>query len=92
MNAADSTDSSPERQRIEDALVELLATDEYGNSFRYFRATDLQAIDSELSSAVIGSFLPQIEDDSPLPNGLIVERYTDRRGGASLWIARTEDR
>ena len=91
MNATDSTDSSPKRQRVENALAELLAADEYGNSFRYFRAADLQSIDSELSSAVIGSFLPQIEADSPLPNGLIIERYTDRRGGASLWIARTEE-
>ena len=90
MNTTDSTDLSPGRQRVEDALVELLDTDKYDNNFRYFRAADLQAIDSELSSAVIGSYLPQIEGDSPLSSGLIIERYTDRRGGASLWIVRNE--
>lgn len=76
------------RQRVEDALADLLEADEHNNSYRYFRASDVADRDSELSPAMVGSYLPQIEDESPLSNEITVERYTDRRCGASLWIVR----
>ncbi|EMA54860.1 hypothetical protein [Halococcus salifodinae] len=78
------------RERVEDTLLTLLETDENGNSYRYFRASDLAEIGPEVSGAIAGSHLPQIEDDSPLSNGLIVERYNDTDCGPTLWIVRRE--
>lgn len=86
----DAGESNPRRQRVQDALADLLAADEHGNSYRYFRASDVAGIDSELSPAMVGSYLPEIEDESPLANGLTIDRYTDRRCGASLWIVRKD--
>lgn len=78
------------RRRVQNALATLIDTDQNDNSFRYFRAADLVEIDPELSAAMVGSHLPKIEDESPLDGGLIVERYADRRCGATLWIVRRE--
>lgn len=86
----DASESNPRRQRVQDALADLLAADEHDNSYRYFRASDVADIDAELSAAMVGSYLPEIEDESPLSSGLSVERYTDRRCGASLWIVRRD--
>ena len=83
-----TTQPKTNRQRVQDALADLLEVDEHNNSYRYFRASDVAEGNSELSPAMVGSHLPQIEDESPLSNGITVERYTDRRCGASLWIVR----
>ena len=61
-----------------------------GNRYLYFRASDLQEVDPEMSAAMAGSHLPEIEADSPLSNELIVERYTDSRCGPTLWILKEE--
>ena len=53
-------------------LANLLDADQNGNSFRYFRATDVEEIESELSAAMVGSHLSKIEDESPLDGSLIV--------------------
>jgi hypothetical protein len=85
-----ATEPKTNRKRVQDALVNLLKADEHDNSYRYFQAADLQQIDPDLSPAIVGSYLPKIEADSPLSNGLIIERYMDRRCGASLWLVRME--
>ena len=85
-----TTESPTNRERVENALAMLLETDDNGNSYRYFRASDLDDIDPEVSSAVAGSHLPAIEEESPLSNGLIVERYNDMDCGPTLWTVRRE--
>lgn len=85
-----TSESKQRRQRVEDALAELLDADDHGNSQQYVWASDVADVDSELSSAMVGTYLSQIADESPLSSGLAVEQYRERRGGASLWIARRE--
>jgi hypothetical protein len=68
-----------------------LSADEHDNSYRYFRASDVAEVDAELSLAMVGSYLPRIEAESPLLNGFVVEQYTERRCGASLWIVTREN-
>lgn len=85
-----TTESPTNRERVENALATMLETDENGNSYRYFRASDLEEIDPEVSSAVARSHLPTIEEESPLSNGLIVERYTDTDCGPTLWTVRRD--
>jgi hypothetical protein len=68
-----------------------LSADEHDNSYRYFRASDAAEVDAELSPAMVGSYLPRIEAESPLLSGFVVERYTERRCGASLWIVTREN-
>lgn len=87
-----SSDSPTDRERVEAALEKFLEADQYGNSLRYFRAADLRDIDTSLTSAVIGSYLPKLKDDSPLSSGLIVQEYTKRRGGPSLWLVRRNEK
>lgn len=79
------TESVERRQRVEDALTRLFEADKYGNSVQYVWASDLADVDPDLSSQIAGSYLPKLEEDSPLASGLEVKRYTDRRGGPSLW-------
>lgn len=79
------TGSVERRQRVEDALTRFYEADEHGNSVQYVWASDLADVDPDLSAQIVGSYLPKIEEDSPLPCGLNVRQYTDRRGGASLW-------
>ena len=79
------------RQRVESALRRFIDADPYGNTYRYFYASDLTDEDRDLSASVVGSHLPKLRDDSPLDGGLIVEEYTERRGGPSLWLIRRED-
>ena len=88
MNTAES---EQRRQRVENALTELLDADEHGNSQQYVWASDVADVDSELSAAMAGTYLARIADESPLPSGLAVEQYRERRGGTSLWIVRRED-
>jgi hypothetical protein len=83
-----TTESKSRRQRVQDALRDLLNGDEHDNSYLYFRASDVVDVDPELSPAMVGSYLPRIEADSPLPSGLAIERYTERQCGASLWIVK----
>jgi hypothetical protein len=87
-----TVESEQRRQRVEDALAELLDADEHGNSQQYIWASDIADTDPELSPAMVGTYLARIADESPLPSGLAVEQYRKRRGGASLWIVRREDR
>lgn len=56
------------------------------NKLLYFKSGDIGNIDTTLSSAIIGSHLPKIEARSPIGNGLVVEEYTERSCGASLWL------
>jgi hypothetical protein len=83
-------ESKSRQQRVQDALRDLLDADEHDNTYRYFRASDVIDIDPELSPAMVGSYLPRIEAESPLPSGLAIERYTERRCGASLWIVKRD--
>ena len=85
-----ATKSKSRQQRVQDALRDLLDADEHDNTYRYFRASDVIDIDPELSPAMVGSYLPRIEAESPLPSGLAIERYTERRCGASLWIVKRD--
>ena len=85
-----ATKSKSRQQRVQDALRDLLNGDEHGNSYLYFRASDVVDVDPELSPAMVGSYLPRIEAESPLPSGLAIERYTERRCGASLWIVKRD--
>ena len=87
-----TTSSNTRQQQVEEAIAGLLANDEHGNDACYFYASDLKDIDPGLSSPVIGSYLPKIRDASPLPDGTILELYTKRRGGPSLWLARTSNK
>lgn len=82
------TESATNRQRVRAALAKLLEADQNGNSYLYFRASDLQEVDPGISAAMAGSHLPEIEAESPLSDGLIVERYTDSRCGPTLWIVK----
>ena len=84
------SEAETNRQRVQNALVTLLDTDDNGNSYRYFHATELHDIDPEVSANIAGSHLPDIEDASPLENGIIVERHTHSRNNATLWIVRRE--
>lgn len=86
------TEPKPNRQRVEDALADLLEADEHNNSYRYFQAADLPDIDSRLSASMAGYHLPKIETDSPLNNGISVERHTDSQGNPTLWIVQREDK
>ena len=76
------------RERVLDALRRFMSDDPHGNTYRYFHASDLTDEDGDLSVAVVGSYLPKLRDDSPLDGGLVVEEYTERRCGPSLWLAR----
>ena len=75
-------------QQVQDALVTYLEADEYANGFRYFQASDVADVDPSLSSTIVGSYLTDLAFGSPLSNGLVVESYTERRCGPSLWIVR----
>jgi hypothetical protein len=75
------------RERVESALRRFMNDDPHGNAYRYFHASDLTD-DDGLSAALVGSYLPKLRDDSPLNGGLVVEEYTERRCGPSLWLAR----
>jgi hypothetical protein len=86
-----TTTSPANRQHVQDALATFVESDQNDNSYQYFRASDLQEIDPQLSGAIIGSHLPTIEDESPLASGLIVERYTDANCGPTLWTVRREE-
>lgn len=79
------------RKRVENALRCFMNDNPHGNSYRYFHAFDLTDKDDDLSAPVIGFYLPRFRDDSPLDGGLIVEEYTKRRGGPSLWLVRGAD-
>ena len=85
-----ATKSKSRQQRVRDALRDLLNGDEHDNSYLYFQASDVMDVDPELSPAMVGSYLPRIEAESPLPSGLAIERYTERRCGASLWIVKRD--
>ena len=88
--STDADELFTNRERIENALAELLDADENGNSFRYFRAADLAEIDPELSGKMVGSYLPTIEEESPVSNGVIVEEYNETNCGPSLWTVRRD--
>ena len=79
------------RERVESALRRFMSDNPHDNARRYFRASDLTDEDKDLSASLIGSYLPKLRDGSPLDGGLIVEEYTERRCGPSLWLARRED-
>ena len=78
------------RQRVENAVVQLLDADEYGNSRRYFQAGDIADGGSELTSSMVGSYLPALEDESPLPSGITVARHTERNN-STVWVVERED-
>ena len=80
------------RERVENALRRFISGNPHGNTHWYFRASDLTDGNGDLSASLVGSYLPKLRDDSPLDGGIIVEEYTERRCGSSLWIARREDK
>jgi hypothetical protein len=80
------------RERVESALRRFVSDNPHGNTHRYFRASDLTNEDGDLSASLVGSYLPKLRDDSPLDGGLIIEEYTERRCGSSLWVARRENK
>ena len=81
--------SQSRKQRVENAVVRFLESDEHGNRRRYFQARDIAGSDSELTPAIVGSYLPKLEADSPLSSGLIVARHTVRNS-ATVWVVRKE--
>ena len=87
--SAEQTESN--RERVESALRRFMNDDPHGNAYRYFHASDLTDEDGDLSASVVGFYLPKLRDGSPLDGGLIVEEYTERRCGPSLWVARRGD-
>jgi hypothetical protein len=78
------------RQRVRDALAEFLEADEYGNSYRYFRAGDIAEKDPHLSAAMVGKHLPKIEAKSLLPDGLTIKRRTETQCRATLWVGKKD--
>lgn len=87
--STDQTESN--RERVKSALRRFMNDDPHGNSHWYFRASDIAEGDDELSAAVVGFHLPRLRDESPLDGGLVVEEYTERRCGPSLWLLRRDD-
>ena len=85
------TEPPSNRRRVHDAVARLLDADANDNSHLYFRASDLTRFDADLSPAAAGTHLSSLAADSPLADGLIVEQYTERRCGASLWLVRRDD-
>jgi hypothetical protein len=77
------------KQRVRNAVVRLLDTDEYGNSRRYFQAGDIADSDSELTSKMVGSYLPKLVDESPLASGVSVARHTVRNS-STVWVVEKE--
>ncbi|EMA56808.1 hypothetical protein C451_00340 [Halococcus thailandensis JCM 13552] len=75
------------RQRVENAVIQLLDTDEYGNSCRYFQAGDIADSDSELTSKMAGSYLPKLADESPLESGIAIGRHTERNN-STVWVVK----
>lgn len=80
------TEPKSNRQHVQNALADFLDADEHNNSYRYFRAAVIADDDSDLSAAMVGTHLPKIEAESPLPNGLTIERHTDTQCRATLWV------
>jgi hypothetical protein len=79
----------PRKQRVQNAVARLLDTDEYGNSRRYFQAGDIADSDSELTSSMVGSYLPKLVDESPLASGITVARHTERNS-STVWVVEQE--
>ena len=77
------------KQRVRNAVIRLLDTDEYGNSRRYFQAGDIANSDLELTSKMVGSYLPKLEAESPFEPGISVTRYTVRNS-STVWIVERE--
>jgi len=80
------------RQQVVKILVDMIENDAYNNDIHYIWASDIAEEDPDLSGSVVGTYLSDMEDDSPLSNGLEIERYTDTRCGPSLWTVRKRDR
>lgn len=87
MTKLDETQSR--KQRVRNAVIRLLDTDEYGNSRRYFQAGDIANSDSELTSQMVGSYLSKLETESPFVSGISVARYTVRNS-STVWIVERE--
>ena len=81
--------SQSRKQRVENAVVRFLESDEHANRRRYFQARDIADSNSELTSAMVGSYLPKLEADSPLSEGITVARHTVRNS-ATVWVVRRE--
>lgn len=77
------------KQRVRNAVTRLLDTDEYDNSRRYFQAGDIADSDSELTSKMVGSYLPKLVDESPLESGITVGRHTVRNS-STVWVVESE--
>ena len=71
-------ESADRRQQVEDALLQILENDEFGNNLQYVWAFDLSAIDPAISSPIAGQYLRKLEESSPLSSGLVVDCYRDR--------------
>jgi hypothetical protein len=84
------TEAKSNRQRVQNAVVDFLENDEYDNSYRYFRAGDIAEGDPHLSAAMVGTYLPEIEAESSLPNGLTIERRTETQCRATLWVGKKD--
>lgn len=84
-----SADIERRRQRTEDILADLLEDAAHGNDVQYFWASDIADEDPELTATMVGTHLSNIDDEWTLSTNLEVEQYTQKQGGASLWIVRT---
>ena len=76
------------RQQVENALLQVFENDEFGDNLQYVWVSDLSDIDPAISSSIAGQYLRQLEENSPLSSGLVVECCRDRRSGASLWTVK----
>jgi hypothetical protein len=77
------------KQRVQNAVIRLLDTDKYGNSRRYFQAREIADSDSELTSKMVGSYLPMLVDESPFESGVTVGRHTERNS-STVWVVERE--
>ncbi|WP_049912961.1 hypothetical protein [Halococcus thailandensis] len=77
------------KQRVQDAVIRFLNSDKYGNSCRYFQAGDIADLDAELTSSMVGSYLPVLEDESPFASGITVAKHTERNN-STVWVVRRE--
>lgn len=56
------------------------------NSFQYFFAFNLKQINPMVSTAMAEKYLPKLAAESPLEDGIIVERFTPREEGLTTWM------
>ena len=78
------------KQRVQNAVIHLLNSDKCGNSCRYFQAGDIADLDAELTSSMVGAYLPVLVDESPLASEITVTQHTERNN-STVWVVKREN-